>query len=1252
MAENDLVSRVKETYYFFEDKYYGFLDRLNEKIPVYKIIDPIDAVFPSFILVLLLLFIILLLGIWLVLGFFLGAPAKFIVQDASENPLEAVAVNFSLGDKTEDKTTDAFGEFETTFFGENVRVVAEKEGFEKLDERMKIEAGKEYTLTLDEERPAIKVISFGIKDDSGQAIGSSVAVSMSFSCSGSATPPASFTKNGGSQQVSVQENCGSMTATANAAGFDEGRATVTVATQQGPVTITLQRRQLFAKVMVFVKDKDSGEPIEGVSLSLKKNGLTRLNSGTTDAGGSELFENVPAGSFVVEAVPPQTSEYPVTSSGEFSIGEAQFSSSQPETITIELEMLDDAKKIFLKFVDSQSDEAIQGVEALLVINNAYSEAISKTSGAAGNVEFVNLDETKSYAVIARHPEYVLKIVQAPDLKSKSDSSAQEVGLVKATSSNSGSAKVIVKDFAGAAVGNADTFLYAKDIPFPIGSGKTGSDGIADYNNLYPSDYNAFAEKTIEGINYSNNSETKALSAGATIELPITLVISNASIEVTVKDEAGAKVSGAKVLFYDSITKAKLAEQTTSNAGKTERVEIKVDKIPFIVVKKDGFYTYTSVAYALVPEERKEVEIVLRASSSFDDFDVELVEVLQANGRRATKVEDNKDYSFVFNILVAEESEAVFSVVRTGLQQNLRASDSVIVVKGFTSSGGGAVYSACYDAQDSYNECDVTDSDAKQVVTEFGDLNAGVYEFIVKTHIKEVPDEQENSTPIEVRFGAKANIDSETVFRQSESQLYLWRYMLNDTFCTKADCGIVFSLKVQDSAAEIFPQPVEVPANPAPVLIKSEPYVLSYEIRNLSGTAFENVALAVSNNNGALRIDSDSPASIGPFGKNSVASGQIAFYGLQNAAATSLDLNLNTPRNDDGISVLFSVSELKEITLIVAPETLDAGKSANVVVKVLDAETSQPLRLANVSITAPGTASALASGPTNASGIFFARLPSQSAGAVLDVNAQKTGYVKANFKLNVGQPPAGRATLSCMKIVNPQGEEVAVDDFYTTIDSRGDISEQFSVKNVLCGDGLKIKVLKHTESDIAIIEGGTTYGGGEISLNQGAQVSLKVDAAQQLGVHPLFVQGKLQGSAEFESAGTARIVISEPGVCLFVGKTAAGVPANEKFLVDLFDGSDDLNVLNKCYTGFPLAGTSTDGGVLLSDGRIFMDISDKDYPTDPLLPPALPAQSFLINLSNWIVQQDESLRDYFLQNIGLNESGFFLITAEDYKKGGS
>jgi len=45
-----------------EDKWYDFLDSLNKKgVPVYKIVDPIDKVVPSFILVLILLIIILIL---------------------------------------------------------------------------------------------------------------------------------------------------------------------------------------------------------------------------------------------------------------------------------------------------------------------------------------------------------------------------------------------------------------------------------------------------------------------------------------------------------------------------------------------------------------------------------------------------------------------------------------------------------------------------------------------------------------------------------------------------------------------------------------------------------------------------------------------------------------------------------------------------------------------------------------------------------------------------------------------------------------------------------------------------------------------------------------------------------------------------------------------------------------------------------------------------------------------------------------
>lgn len=50
-----LVEQLKGFYYFFEDHYYGVLDRIDEYVPVYKAIDPIDEHFPSFILFLLLL---------------------------------------------------------------------------------------------------------------------------------------------------------------------------------------------------------------------------------------------------------------------------------------------------------------------------------------------------------------------------------------------------------------------------------------------------------------------------------------------------------------------------------------------------------------------------------------------------------------------------------------------------------------------------------------------------------------------------------------------------------------------------------------------------------------------------------------------------------------------------------------------------------------------------------------------------------------------------------------------------------------------------------------------------------------------------------------------------------------------------------------------------------------------------------------------------------------------------------------------
>ena len=50
-----------DIYSNLEVKYYDVLDKVNEKIPIYKIIDPIDNVVPSFALLLLLIFLFIVL---------------------------------------------------------------------------------------------------------------------------------------------------------------------------------------------------------------------------------------------------------------------------------------------------------------------------------------------------------------------------------------------------------------------------------------------------------------------------------------------------------------------------------------------------------------------------------------------------------------------------------------------------------------------------------------------------------------------------------------------------------------------------------------------------------------------------------------------------------------------------------------------------------------------------------------------------------------------------------------------------------------------------------------------------------------------------------------------------------------------------------------------------------------------------------------------------------------------------------------
>ncbi|PIN84909.1 MAG: hypothetical protein COV47_04950 [Candidatus Diapherotrites archaeon CG11_big_fil_rev_8_21_14_0_20_37_9] len=1255
MFEN-LVQKIKDIYFTYEDNYYVVLDKIDPEIPVYQIVDRIDKYVPSFLLLLVFIFLFLVGISFLVLGFVLGfgAPAKLVVVDSNSNPVGGAGISIVGTSAEKSLTTDDFGEAITDFFGSDLTLIVSKSGYEDFESTETIEPGKEYLLTLDDEKPKIVQVNFELKDSAtGNKIPGTSDVSMSFSCTRTNSSPSSFSKSGSNHSVSVQVNCGSLQATINVIGFNEKVQNVSLASLTGVVSVSLSKKNLFGKVAAFVKDAESGDAIEGVTVKVKS-GASSFAQGTSDASGSKLFDKIPTGSYKIEVIPSADMGYPIsTLSDDFTVNNSDIQSGTPVRITVEVQRLSLAKKIILKFVDNETTVAIAGVRAILVIDDIYNESLVSTSDSVGELKFINLEEEKDYAVIATHPDYVLKVVE-PELKEGADNVPDEVKLKKATLTTAGTVKIIVNSFVGDPIANADTELYSADHVFPIVIGKTDGAGINEIKNLPPSNYKAKAQISLAGVNLEGESSSKDLAAGTLIELPITLVVSNGELQVEVK-EGTTKIVTADVLFVDSLTGKELASAKTSSTGKTEYVEFKIDKRPYVIVTKQGYYPFISSSYPLTAGSKDTIKVHLRKLEAFSDFDVELVDILGSNGGSVNKLDESKDYSFVFNILVASKEDNVSTVVRSGLEENLDSADSVIAINGF--SGHKMNYSlyTCFTPGANYAECSPGDADAKQLIASFGDLDAGVYEFVVKLHIKDVEGYPGDNVqvPIEVRYGAK----SESAFKPIDPELYLWRAFLGEAFCLN-NCGIVFDLSLMDVAGEIYPEWVSVGAEVIS-LITGEEYLLKYRITNQSGSSFDNVELSVMNKGETFEvrdITADNVTAtaqdiefgkklvLGSFGNNFSYRGQTKIFAKTDTSVAVLDLNLNTPRTDDGVSAIFSVSALRPLTVKVNPPFLVPDRTNNAVVQVLgeaDPDNPVPVVGADITITNGAGESPVVFGTTNENGLFFTEFAEYPAGTLFNVKAEKVGFIAQSVPLPVTYDSPDSVQVSCVTI-----DGAAIDTFADVIATRTGASSEFLLENG-CGTEVEIVIAKHVESDMKLQKDSSNYSFDDsFVLPEADSVVLKVpsDGSRKVfGVHPLYFKVDLKDGVGFQDAGISRVVIfnASGDSCLYVGNVGADVLDRDRFTVDVSRGTGSFTIINRCYSGFE-GSPDKPGALNLNAPEKYPNFPDK---IDPKL-------QFVFSLNDRAAVEDDASLRINVRNTALTGKEFFLITVRDYIKEGN
>jgi len=101
----------KRIYFFFEDNYYRMIDGISKVVPINKVTDGIDKVFPSFILFILILALLIYLLLSGGLSFSKSWTLVVEVNDPSNTPLNDVIINLKISDNlVSTEKTNVFGE--------------------------------------------------------------------------------------------------------------------------------------------------------------------------------------------------------------------------------------------------------------------------------------------------------------------------------------------------------------------------------------------------------------------------------------------------------------------------------------------------------------------------------------------------------------------------------------------------------------------------------------------------------------------------------------------------------------------------------------------------------------------------------------------------------------------------------------------------------------------------------------------------------------------------------------------------------------------------------------------------------------------------------------------------------------------------------------------------------------------------------------------------------------------------------------
>ena len=719
------VEKIKEIYYSWEDKWYAFLDKLNEKgIPIYKIIDPIDRLVPSFAL---FIFLILLgIGI-LAYSFFVPAvtpvekPAYFTltveVLDEEDSPLPGIDVTISYEGYEFSSTTNTFGLAEFDVPAESfVTINIDKEGYEKITKEVVVDADIRETVMLKELSVEELSKTLVLKDLRGRPVRNAL---VSFHCTNKAAipPEDAMTDYTGTVTVVPPSNCGKLIASVKAEGYAE---VISFAVDEDFSVLQMQPLE-GALGSIRVSVTFEGNPVDNIKVKLYQffeQELGPIDEAYSSAG-LAIFESVAPGTYIVKTEASQG--YAATSSENI-----QLDAGQEKFIEIKLE-----KRIIgevqIRAVDEKTYAKIANARVTLRYNEK--ELATAETDAEGIAKFP-VSEDFAYEVIVDHEDYLVKAVQNVHISA----TPIDIKLTKYIPGvNGGNLKVKVVNKNNEPIENARVALFNVDTKkyMPFEELITDFKGEVIFTRVDSATYKVFAfKKSLSG--WSDEAYFDKRKA-AEITYTVVMEIPNATLEVHVKDEEGNPVQFAMVSVYNAFDNNILASDFTNAEGYFS-AQIPADKGVYIRASKEKGTFYSTIKY-LEPNGTTSVEVLLPKRLRPGPLDIQF-KGLYKNGSLITNVSSGQRYLAKFYILIPENNnyEELGIHIRTGRydiiekdpwfikEVNIPAAE---IIKGVKFTGK---YSDDIEA--------ITFNEAKWIDAKIKNPGIGVYEADVLLEVKQ------------------------------------------------------------------------------------------------------------------------------------------------------------------------------------------------------------------------------------------------------------------------------------------------------------------------------------------------------------------------------------------------------------------------------------------------------------------------------------------------------------------------------------